>query len=196
MTGHVAILVRHRLFCRSSLWLTLRNKLRAGSGRGRSAPVSLLKPADTPGPPRSSGGDNRRGVAVGSLVGYAPTAPADLSKAGNPAHSSGIAAGSYRRLSHPSRDDLETAIECRTASWPWLFFFDHKTRGNAVVLSRRQHALRHRGIPGEKASLGYNAFTWRRTSVRPETLDKSKSPVQWAFPHGPGCFYRGLKRRR
>jgi hypothetical protein len=35
--------------------------------------------------------------------------------------------------------NLESRIECRTASWPWLFFFDYKTGGNAVVLSRRQH---------------------------------------------------------
>jgi hypothetical protein len=41
--------------------------------------------------------------------------------------SSGIADRPYRRLSHAERktfqeQDLETSIECGTASWPWLFF--------------------------------------------------------------------------
>ena len=35
---------------------------------------------------------------------------------------------------------LESRVECRTASWPWLFFFDYRTGGNAVVLSWRQHS--------------------------------------------------------
>ena len=56
--------------------------------------------ADTPGRLRSSGGGSRRGDAADSRAGYTPTGSADTSKAGNPVHSSGIAVGPYRRLSH------------------------------------------------------------------------------------------------
>jgi hypothetical protein len=57
-------------------------------------------------------------------------------------HSSGIAVRPYRRLSHLSDatftlGDLETAVEWVPHPGRWLDFFDHKTGGIAVVLSRR-----------------------------------------------------------
>jgi hypothetical protein len=36
------------------------------------------------------------------------------------------------------RRDLETAIECVLCPGRWLVFFDYKTGGNVVVLSRQQ----------------------------------------------------------
>ena len=74
-------------------------------------------PGGIPGPPRSSGGDTRRGADAGNRSRCTPTVPADISRAGRSAHSRGIAVRPYRRLSHPAgRDgkagDLETAIEC------------------------------------------------------------------------------------
>ena len=73
-------------------------------------------PGGIRGPRRSSGGGNRRGVAVGSRSRCIPTAQVDISMAARIVHSSGIAVRPYRRLSHWSdtisrREDLETAIE-------------------------------------------------------------------------------------
>jgi hypothetical protein len=65
--------------------------------------------------------------------------------AGRIAHSRGIAARSYRRLSHGSqvlfrRGDLETTVEWVPHPGRWLVFSDYKTGGIAVLLFRRQHA--------------------------------------------------------
>ena len=79
--------------------------------------------ADSPGQPRSSGGDNRRGVAAGNQAGYTPTNPADNSKAGTRAHSSGIAVlGPYRRLSHLRRGvSEEKDLALASGSNPFAF---------------------------------------------------------------------------
>ena len=123
--------------------------------------------ADTPRPPRPSGGDNRRGVAAGSLVGYTPTAPADTSKAGNPAHSSGIAVGSYRRLSHPS-GGFRNCCRVRYCVLAVALFVDYITGGNAVVLFRRQH--------GGTFKSGHDSFCPMKTGVA------SISCETWAPP--------------
>jgi hypothetical protein len=57
------------------------------------------------------------GVEDGNRSRCTPTVPADISRAGRSAHSTGIAVRPYRQLSHPAeRDgkagDLETAMEC------------------------------------------------------------------------------------
>jgi hypothetical protein len=73
-----------------------------GCGNAISADCPGI-PDGIPDPPRSSGGDNRRGGAAGSQARCTPTAPADTSMAGRFVHSSGIAVRPYRRLSHPRR---------------------------------------------------------------------------------------------
>src|SRR5450755_2006516 len=88
-------------------------------------------PGDIPGPRRSSGDDNRRGGAAGSRSRCIPTAPVDISMAGRIAHSRGIAARPYRRLSHGSqvlfrRGDLETGVEWVPRPGRWLFFLTTK----------------------------------------------------------------------
>lgn len=92
---------------------TAANNPGCGNAISEDCPSSL---GDTPGLPRSSGGDNRRDGGAGIPVGGTPTAPADTSMAGRIVHNSGTAVQPYRRLSHlPVPDcqerDLETAVE-------------------------------------------------------------------------------------
>jgi hypothetical protein len=74
-----------------------------------------------PGPPRSSGGDTRRGGGTDNRGRCTPTAPADISRAGRSAHSSGIAVRPYRRCRIAERDvsggRFRNCYRVRTASW-------------------------------------------------------------------------------
>ena len=104
--------------------LTISPPIIRGSGHAIFAGCPGI-PGGIPDPRRSSGDDNRRGGAAGSQNRCIPTAPVDISMAGRIAHSRGIAARSYRRLSHGSqilfrRRDLETAVEWVPRPGRWL----------------------------------------------------------------------------